>query len=465
MNIFGISKSFASLLGDFEKKEKYLLGILIIIVIASRFPFIDAGYGNDPDAWRLANAAFKIAETNEYVFSREPGHPVQEIVSAIVYKGGPVALNGMTALFSLLATVCFALTLRKWKFKSYFWAGLAFAFTPIVYINSINSMDYIWAIGLIMAGLYLVAINRPILAGIMLGLAIGCRMTSGAMLVPFAILLYYGKSDRDTKSYLKSILILGAITVAVGALVYIPAFLKFGKQLLSFYDVPIPLLKDSMKKASVELWGSFGTVALAVILSGIALIPRYLCTESKDFSNKYGFLVRPAIVAIILFVIGFLRLPCEAAYLIPIVPFVILLLAAGLKRWVFIALCTAMILSPFVDISFSNSTFNVSSGPFVEQYSSRARGSRYVERIFSETANLPHKSVIVAAWWEPQLRLLRNDNVQESHQFVYHLDQNRLNQWLAKGYTIYHLPAVADYNKDNYGVDLDSVSTLLSVQY
>src|SRR5207245_1842743 len=81
------------------------LGLLAAGVALSRAPFLAPGYGTDTDAWKLAYAARFIATQGRYLASRLPGYPIQELVSALFWKGGPLALNGPTALFSVLATV------------------------------------------------------------------------------------------------------------------------------------------------------------------------------------------------------------------------------------------------------------------------------------------------------------------------------------------------------------------------
>lgn len=60
------------------KRQSGLLLMLGALVLGSRLPFLDAGYGLDPDAWRLARAAHGIATKGVFQVSRLPGHPVVE---------------------------------------------------------------------------------------------------------------------------------------------------------------------------------------------------------------------------------------------------------------------------------------------------------------------------------------------------------------------------------------------------
>ena len=77
--------------------------LLFALALGMRLPFLGAGYGYDLDAWTAAWVGRQIAESGEYLASRPPGFPVQEYAFALLWRGGPLALNGLTALWSALA--------------------------------------------------------------------------------------------------------------------------------------------------------------------------------------------------------------------------------------------------------------------------------------------------------------------------------------------------------------------------
>ncbi|TAK68758.1 MAG: hypothetical protein EPO22_02190, partial [Dehalococcoidia bacterium] len=52
---------------------------LAVAYVASRAPFINIGYGTDPDAWRVALAGYWLREHHEYYPSRLPGYPLPEL--------------------------------------------------------------------------------------------------------------------------------------------------------------------------------------------------------------------------------------------------------------------------------------------------------------------------------------------------------------------------------------------------
>ncbi len=67
-----------------QSREKIVHVLLFLGILISRFPFIEYGYGIDPDAWRVASVANTIYTTRDYVASRLPGYPVQEITYALL---------------------------------------------------------------------------------------------------------------------------------------------------------------------------------------------------------------------------------------------------------------------------------------------------------------------------------------------------------------------------------------------
>lgn len=129
-----------------QARETLILILLFFAVLISRIPFIEYGYGIDPDSWRVASVANAIHTTKQYVASRLPGYPVQEITYALLPIKNATVYNFLTAFLSSLCVLYFAKFIKQLGFKHYLYPSIALAFVPIVYINSTNSMDYIWAL-------------------------------------------------------------------------------------------------------------------------------------------------------------------------------------------------------------------------------------------------------------------------------------------------------------------------------
>lgn len=162
--------------------------VVFTIVFISRLPFLDAGYGNEQDGWRVASAARYIGTTGEYKASRLPGFPIIEFAYSLVWKHGAWMMNLLTALASAIAVGTLSLIAKHYKCKDFILLALTFAFTPIVFINSTVTMDYLWAMMFVMLSWYSAINRKSFSSGFLFGLAIGCRITTIFMMLPFALL-------------------------------------------------------------------------------------------------------------------------------------------------------------------------------------------------------------------------------------------------------------------------------------
>jgi len=304
--------------------------LLFAVVLLTRLPFLGPGFGSDPDAWRIAGAARDIGHTGHYVASRFPGAPVVEIADAALLRLGPWTLPLASAIWGAIACVAFYVALYRLEVRGSFWAALALAFTPVFWIHTTDAMDYSWALGLAMVALAFAVHGRASWAGAALGLAIGCRITSALLVVPIGILL-------EGRAHLRFVI----ATILFGALALAPSFMTYGTRFLSAYEFGAVPWLYVLKGATRDVWGTIGSLAV-VLAAGLAIFRIHLVPRRE----------RLAILSAIAFTLAvYLRLPHEGAYLLPAVPFVILLLARTLDETGVTALaCVLMVSSLFVDV-------------------------------------------------------------------------------------------------------------------
>ena len=144
----------------FSENLPVQLFFLCVTVFISRLPFLSAGFGSEEDAWLLPLTAKSIALNGSYEMSRAPGHPLQELLYALMYNNGlsAFATNLISAIASVIAAVFFALALQNLNFKHYLFAAFAFAFTPAIFIASTYTIDYIPAIAFVMGSFYFITL-------------------------------------------------------------------------------------------------------------------------------------------------------------------------------------------------------------------------------------------------------------------------------------------------------------------
>src|SRR5688572_12444731 len=117
---------------------------LAAAVLASRVPFLSAGYGVDPDAWRVVLAARNLRETGVYLPSRLPGYPLHEGLVALVVDH-PLLANGASALASAVLVAIVAILLRDHGARRWVAAGVVVAAAPAAWVSSVTTMDYMLA--------------------------------------------------------------------------------------------------------------------------------------------------------------------------------------------------------------------------------------------------------------------------------------------------------------------------------
>lgn len=466
-------------------KDSIYFWIIATVVFLSRAPFIGAGYGIDPDAWRVANSSHVIAAKHEYMASRLPGYPIQEIVYSFFWNKQPEFFNIVTAFLSALGMASFALTLKKIGCRDSTLTTFALACTPVVYINSVNSMDYLWALSFVLGSLYCVVASRPLWAGILLGIAVGCRITSGAMAIPFSMIILNAQTEKNLP--LKEITKFLAGTLVVGAIAFLPVMIKYGTGFFTFAD-GYPSFGEIMRRATIEVWGIVGVIVLLIAIV-VSVFHRKVINNRTSFVRyvppQY---VAASMIAILLYVVAFLRLPGDAGYLIPVLPFVFLLLARFVHCTVFIIVCICIITSSFfvsldsVDRQWSvkPSAFSVSflvggrvlacdflKGPIFNDYFRRKERMKFADHILSFAEKRTTRGVIVSGSWLPQLAVTAGSILPENTErfasfthrqtdFVGLLDSAYIMRCQNEGRDIFYIKGQEVENKEVYGVDLRS---------
>ncbi len=425
---------------------------LALVTFVSRLPFIFYGYGVDPDAWRVASVARIIADTGKYVFARVPGNPVHEYAMALIYQSGPALMNAATALMSAVAVAAFALVVKRIWGRGYLIAALALAATPVVYINSVSTIDYMWALGFAWLGCYFLLKDRTVLAGILLGLAVGCRITSGALIIPFALLYIrlYGWRTPQLAWF-------GVLTLLTGALCYVPNYLSYGWGFFDFWERGYPAPLTVARRMTLYIWGRFGVLAIGgALLAHLIMRLRGIATDKKIYQQTKSY-TWIWVVGIALYAISYLRLPHDQAYLIPLVPFVILLLGETMHRRVFQVACVMIALASFIEPCKSV----LCAGEIFRDSSQRIAEVTFSEEILAYGKTLPDNSVLVTGWWQPKLPTLPGDKTftLDGVDFVYVLDSTSLKQYLADSASIYFIPSVIPFNEEYYDLQLQDIVT------
>lgn len=320
------------------KRAPFFLILLFGGILLSRVIFLSPHLGNDADAYRFAMNAEKIVKTLHYVPSRSPGYPLYEIINApLIVIGTGKLTNLMTMLVSMLGLLAFYLILKTFKVQQPLITLTLFAFIPIVWISSLITMDYWWSLTLLLWSFYLTLKKRHYWGAVFLGMAVGCRLPSALFILP--ILLMNWGNTRNWWNLIKVFLLF--FTVAF--ISFSPMVLTYG---FSYFDfVPYahsPII--GIYRAIKHIFGipAFIFLMTALLFALFKLNPKKISLNQTDLP-----LILAVYVWITIPIAIFLRLPADPAYLLPALPFLLIVLSFWIEKYWWIPIGSLVVLNNF----------------------------------------------------------------------------------------------------------------------
>ncbi len=379
---------------DLTQPKRFLL--LSIAFFALRLPLARYGYGTDPDSWRVALTGHYLLKYGQYFPSRLPGYPLQEFLVAPLVPLGPIATNLETALVSLLAVYLFGRIVLHLKLPQPALLTVGFAFTPLLVINSVSTMDYMWTIACILAAYYAVLRGWLIWSGIFAGAAVGFRLPAAVIGLPIAYLLLRESSWR---SLLCFSLVAGGVAIAARA----PTFVVYGPRVLNFYDASVGY-QSVARLLAKEALGASGAVA---VLLGFAISYKRLKALPHDVVQDAQ--VGAWLIMIVAVMVVFLRLPHKIGYALPLFPFGFFLMARYFGRITMAAVITTIVLAGFVDITIHQAPLRLQSirqlgvgqGLLLSNIDTMKNQTAFVDAVLK--AHLPDHSVVMVGFNYAQL--------------------------------------------------------------
>lgn len=268
------------------------------------------------------------------------------------FKDDYKILNKAAFFFYLLCILLFWRIVRFYK-KSENPASEAFLMLPLLACHSIVILsgstfgDYTYSLFFILLAWFLVLNKFSGLAGIVLALASGFRITNGVWFVPFIAIYLKNRDFKNAVSF--------ALTSIIGGyIVYLGVFISRGTL--------NPLVVFDMAKGMYGLDRPFKqemTNAISRIshLIGIPII-LYCLIFIKNINLK-AWLERikkqwELIAAFIVMFIAFVRLGDQQGYIITLIPVIAILLPSFNSRKLNIILCAVIFLMNFITISVLN---------------------------------------------------------------------------------------------------------------
>jgi hypothetical protein len=434
--------------------------VLFTATVLSRLPFLKFGYGSEDDSWGLVLNARLMAETGEYSFSRLPGHPIQEFVFALMPEAGAFTFNLLSAIFSAIAVVAFADSLHRLRIPYWMPWAVIFSLIPVFFISGTYAIDYAWAMAFILIAWNLLLRSQWVLCGVFLGLAIGCRVTSGAVILGFLWMLFQSKNERPWKE----LITLSLACFITGLICYVPAFMQYGISFFDTYRLPYPSIPKVIVKGTLGVWGFTGCLALI-----------WLMLRKKSTSeNLISLNIRQGSLIIIgLYSIAFIVLPQKSAFLLPAVPFLLLYFSAlNLSRGELILVGVLFMISPITfglnisdpergasfsklalhaNISGQDVFFDPLTGPLQVENTRRINRQDYIDLAYNSYLKVSEKSVLLCGWWMNQFseKVFQN-GVNSNVQLIEFATSFQLDSLESLDYKFLHLDEIDEVNDKRY---------------
>lgn len=390
-----------------------------VAVLLSRLPFIGLGFGLEPDGWRVAANARRIAATGVYSASRLGANPVHEIGTALLFGGDVWGVTAAAAVATAIAAGALAQTIWRIRGSQSVLLGVALGFVPVVYVASTGGKDYPWTLAFLTLSVWTALENRAWWSGLTFGLAVGCRLSIAPMgLVPLILVLGHGPPGQVGRALR---LVVG--TTIAGGLAYAPVLYRYGLGFIGYTWTPPLTLQRALHKGGLEVWGPLGLLGLlAVAGAGLlwrrstpifATSPAVPSADWRWAAWMVGALMPAAL---------FFRFPSHAGYWVPAVPFVLLLAAERLSDRFVAFLAACLLLSPFVvgvrpatggeDVPAAwgarvgPARIEPLRGPILLDRARRKARLRAARRTISALESLEPGSTVIVGYWGPMLNVL-----------------------------------------------------------
>jgi hypothetical protein len=360
---------------------------LWLIFATLHVPFLFLGYGSAFDNYAVVESGKALFAGQGYEPSRYPGFFVHEALvgmfSLASMQFGPllVSMLGSAGLLVAVDRICGHFDVPQKE-----WILLAIMVQPVYLVAANSVIDFIPAMALNWWGFWHLLRGKPLEAGILWGLAIGCRQVSFVFaLLCLIVAGHYGLTRRQM------VWQAGILTALIGTAVVGLPFRWAGYLTDPFWYFlwvwePLPALARFVYK-NVYFWGIPGMVVLVWVL--------WKLWENRRSSSSIKWKQKPlatlCLAVIVAYELLFLKLPWQQAFLLPILPCILILLALRLKDFrvfgtVFLA---AMLLYNVLNINFAR--------PDVPNDAKQATVGVWLEKGYTEE-NVQHRRE-VAIWY------------------------------------------------------------------
>jgi hypothetical protein len=259
---------------------------------------------------------------------------------------------------------------------------------------------------------------------------------------------------------------ISALLVAV--VCFIPVYLTYGIEFFTFYEhFPIPGFAKNFYKGTIGAFGLPGCIG--ILAAGLIIVRSRKILQSALFENRN---ISPALIycsttAIILYIVAFARVPLKSAFIIPIVPWLLILLAMLLQEKAFRNVALLFMIGSFffgvnlaeakrgsavsrfsytTTISGQQIALDPLNGLMLADQSKRQQRRAFIDKVIAARNRIQEKTVLITGWWQADLLVYGQDQNNEKVIVRHYIDEPELAWYHNNGYRIFYLEDQGQYN-------------------
>jgi hypothetical protein len=366
--------------------------------------------GADGNAGMTYDVIERLARSFTYEISRTPGQPFLDYCNFVFWRlGGDLAVQAWFALVSALGIAALYQFLRDLRGASPLAGALALALHPL-FLGHVGGVgDFAVSLSFVVVALWAANRGKPIVAGVALAMATGCRLVLCLHVIAAGILLWAAlrRGGAARKEAARETARFAAVAAGVSVLLYAPLFAFYGPGLLK--NMPFQTLRYHASAFAYRLLVALGAF-FWVVVAALA-IRRFRRLRERRWRGSPGAPLA-ALMLILCCSVTLFRVPTKPELALPILLGTIILFHVCASRaWCYALAVCSVLVGVTVPSPYDNQTdvygWRFGKGWYALELKEACDNRLQINTVVRALESLPAGTVFVtrSAWTAEQARV------------------------------------------------------------